>query len=103
MSAKPSDREIVLSRTYDAPCDLVIDDLEIVKPERLNYSHGDDGAGTQPPFDVTLGFAEQDGKATVPMRALFVTAGENNRLLPFSIIEGGQQTLARLAEHLAKL
>ena len=145
-----SDREIVITRVFDAPRDLVfqvwtdpqhmgswwgprgfttttheidvrpggvwrfimhgpngvdypnkIAYLEIAKPERLVYDHGDEG---QPGyFRVTVTFAEQDGKTKLTMRSLFTTREERDEVVTkYHAIEGGNQTLDRFAEQLAK-
>ena len=76
--------------------------LEVVKPERLVYIHGDDGDG--PEFHTTVTFDEQDGKTRLTMRGLFGSAAERDQAIDeFGAIEGGKQTLERLAEHLAKM
>jgi uncharacterized protein YndB with AHSA1/START domain len=75
---------------------------EVVKPERLVYSHGEDEDGAET-FHVTATFADQDGKTHLTLRALFATREERDRHLDFGAIEGGNQTLDRLAEHLAAM
>jgi uncharacterized protein YndB with AHSA1/START domain len=78
--------------------------LEIVAPERLVYDHGDDGddgEDAQAPFHVTVTFAEQAGKTELTMRSLFASAADRDRVVEeFGAIEGGNQTLGRLAEYL---
>ena len=147
---KASDREIVITRVFDAPRDLVFQAwtdpqhvgswwgptgfttttheidirpggvwrfimhgpdgvdypnkivyLEIAKPERLVYDHGDEG---QPGyFHVTITFAEENGKTRLTMRSLFSTAEEREMVVTkYHAIEGGNQTLDRFGEHLAK-
>ena len=79
--------------------------LEIVKPERLVYLHGDgsDNEVEQVSFQTTLTFVEQEGKTTVTMRALFPTAQERDRVVKeYGALEGGKQHLARLEGHLEK-
>jgi uncharacterized protein YndB with AHSA1/START domain len=71
---------------------------EIVKPERLVYTHV-----SGPTFRATATFDEQGGKTTVTMRMLFDTAAERDRTVNvFGAVEGAKQTLGRLAEHVAK-
>lgn len=149
-------REIVISRTFDAPRELVFDaftdvrhvsewwgpagfttttherDLcpggvwrfvmhgpdgtdfdnvivyrEISRPERLNYRHGETESGPGA-FDVTVTFedvsAEEGRTATrLTLRTVFATAEERNyKVEKYGAIEGGQQTLSRLAEHIVK-
>jgi len=80
---------------------------EIVPPERLVYSHGGDGGDEEEElesvrFRVTVAFEEEGGRTTLTMRAVFETAAERDRVAEkYGAVEGGQQTLARLAEHLA--
>jgi uncharacterized protein YndB with AHSA1/START domain len=74
---------------------------EIVKPERLVYSHG--GAEDVEPvqFRVTVTFEDLGGKTRLTMRAVFPSAAERDRVAKdYGAVEGAQQTLARLAEHL---
>jgi uncharacterized protein YndB with AHSA1/START domain len=74
---------------------------EIVKPERLVYSHG--GADDVEPaqFRVTVTFEDLGGKTRLTMRAVFPSAAERDRVAKdYGAVEGAQQTLARLAEHL---
>ncbi|WP_406701241.1 SRPBCC family protein [Singulisphaera sp. Ch08] len=75
--------------------------LEVVKPERLVYTHGEDGADDSGQFQVTVTFDEQGGKTTLALRSLFATAAERDKVVEeYGAIEGGNQTLARLAEFL---
>src|ERR1700704_352083 len=148
--ASTADREIVLTRTFDAPRELVFDAwtdtkqivqwwgptgfttttdemeekpggvwgfvmhgpegtdyknkivfIEVVRPERLVYRHAGD-AGTDPVrFHVTVTFAAQGSKTRLTMASIFETAEERNRVVEkYGAIEGGKQTLSRLAEHL---
>jgi uncharacterized protein YndB with AHSA1/START domain len=78
---------------------------EVVKPERLVYRHGggDDVEPVQ--FRTTVTFEDLGGKRTrLTMRATFPTAAERERVIKeYGADKGLVQTLARLAEHLAKL
>jgi uncharacterized protein YndB with AHSA1/START domain len=66
--------------------------VEIVKPERLVYSHV---GGAQ--FQATAIFAEQGGKTRLTMRMLFESSTERDRVVKkFGAIEGLSQTLDRL-------
>lgn len=72
--------------------------IEIVKPERLVYSHV-----SGPTFRMTVIFDEQGGKTKLTMRMLFETAAEHDKAVKvFGAIEGAKQTLERLKQHLAK-
>jgi len=75
---------------------------EVVRPERLVYWHGDDNDPQQ--FHVTITFEEEGDKTTLTMRSLFPTAAARDFVVEkFGAIEGGKQTLGRLAEHLTTM
>lgn len=149
--AATADREIVVTRVFDAPPDLVFEAwtnpqhvvqwwgprgfttttheidvrpggvwrfimhgpdgtdydnkivfLEIVKPQRLVYEHRGEDESVQ--FRTTVTFEEQGGKTWLTMQALFPTAAERDHVVrEYNAIEGGNQTLERLGEHLAKM
>lgn len=153
MSAESSDREIVFTRLFDAPRELVFTAFtqpehvaqwwgprgftttihemdvrpggvwrfimhgpdgvdypnkivytEVVRPERLAYTHGPDGEDDSGQFQVTVTLAEEGGKTRLTMRALFASAEERDKAVrEFGAIEGGNQTLDRLDEYLAAL
>ncbi len=150
MTETTSDREIIITRVFDAPRNLVFDAwtdpqhvgswwgptgfttttheidvrpggvwrfimhgpdgtdypnkivyLEITKPERLVYHHGDEGQRGY--FHVTITFTDEGGKTRLTMRSLFATAEERQMVVTkYHAIEGGNQTLDRFGEHLAK-
>jgi uncharacterized protein YndB with AHSA1/START domain len=74
---------------------------EIVRPERLVYSHGG-GEDVEPvQFQTTVTFEDHGGKTKLTMRAVFPTAAERDRVAKeYGAIEGAHQHLGRLAEHL---
>jgi uncharacterized protein YndB with AHSA1/START domain len=75
--------------------------LEIARPERLIYDHGDEGGPVY--FHVTVTFEERGDKTSLTMRSLFRSAAERDEVVTkYRAIEGGNQTLDRFAEHLAK-
>ncbi len=79
--------------------------IEVVKPERIVFSHGggrkDGSASAQ--FEATWIFEAQGDKTNITMRALFKsTAARDEVIKEFGAVEGGQQTLARLDEYLAR-
>lgn len=148
-----SDREIVISRTFEAPRELVWEAMtnpkhvvnwwgprgfsttiehmdvrpggswkhtmrgpdgtnypnksvfkEVVKPERIVYSHGggrEDGPGAS--FVATWLFeAVSETKTQVTIRMVFPTTEARDFVIKeFGAVEGGKQTLMRLSEHLA--
>jgi uncharacterized protein YndB with AHSA1/START domain len=78
--------------------------IEVVKPERFVYTHGGVEGGDPVQFHVTITFDDQGGKTRLTMRSLFKSAAERDRVVEeYGAIEGGKQTLSRLAEHLAKM
>ncbi len=76
--------------------------IEVAKPERLVYHHGDDAAGDRGRFHVAVTFAEEDKRTEVTMRMLFDSAAECERMKELGAVEGGNQTLERLEEFLGK-
>jgi len=156
MSTKPnpsdtSDREVVISRIFNAPRELVFDawtdakhigawfgptgftttiermDVrsggewifvmhgpdgtdfpnwiryqEVVRPERLVYEHGGRTPDAPVHFHVTVLFSDLGGGRTaLTMRSVFPSAEARNLVVErYGAIEGGHQTLARLAERL---
>jgi uncharacterized protein YndB with AHSA1/START domain len=79
--------------------------FEIVRPERLVYSHGGGDEDLEPvSFHTTVTFVPKDKKTLVTLRAIFPTAAERERVIrEHGALEGGKQTLERLDEHLASL
>jgi uncharacterized protein YndB with AHSA1/START domain len=71
---------------------------EVVRPERLSYTHGSDERPDQ--FRVSVTFVEQGDKTELTMRAVFPSAAACNEVKKFGAVEGGQQTLGKLAQHL---
>jgi uncharacterized protein YndB with AHSA1/START domain len=153
-AADMSDREIVISRVFDAPRELVweawtdprqvvnwwgpqgfsttIDEMdvrpggawrltmhgpdgaeypnksifiEVVKPERIVYSHGGGKKGAPGAnFEATWTFEKQGNQTRLTIRMVFPSAEARDQVVKvYGAIEGGNQTLARLAEHLAKM
>lgn len=78
--------------------------IEVVKPERLVYSHSEDDDVRETDFHTTATFVEHDGKTTVTLRALFVSAEMCQKVIrEHGAVEGGNQTLGRLEEYVAKM
>jgi uncharacterized protein YndB with AHSA1/START domain len=73
---------------------------EIVRPERLRYTHDSGMDGDPAAFKVTVTFEEAGGKTKVTMRSVFPSAAELERVKGFGAVEGGNQTLERLADWL---
>ena len=75
--------------------------LEVVKPERLVYDvSGDDDPHT---FRATVTFAEREGKTEIRMASRFPSVAARDAVLKFGALEGGEQTLDRLADYLPKI
>lgn len=72
----------------------------IDRPNRLEFDHGT-SAEDPKHFEVTVTFTEEDGGTRVTQRSLFPTAEARAVVVGFGAIELGQQTLEKLAEHLA--
>jgi hypothetical protein len=54
------------------------------------------------PLEVTATFGDEDCKARLMMRVVFVPAeARDQEVQEYGSIEGGKQTLERLAEHLS--
>ncbi|UKS25474.1 SRPBCC family protein [Paenibacillus sp. HWE-109] len=76
--------------------------IEVIRPERLVYSHGDFEEDEQ--FRVTVTFAEQGNTTELTMSSLFKSAEELEMVVKqYGAVEGAKQTLDRLEEELAKL
>ncbi len=83
--------------------DNKVEYIEVVPPERLVFAHGSGVEDDPGRFQSTVTFAEQDGKTLLTMRALFDSAAARDQAVKeIGAVEGGNQTLARLAEYLAK-
>jgi uncharacterized protein YndB with AHSA1/START domain len=77
--------------------------IEVVKPERLVYSHSGEGEGESGQFHVTVNFAEQGGKTGLTLQMLFASVEERDKTIEFGAVEGGSQTLDRLEAYLAQM
>jgi uncharacterized protein YndB with AHSA1/START domain len=75
---------------------------EVVKPERIVFSHGGNKeGGPSVHFESTWTFEEVGDKTRVTIRMVFETAQEREWVVKeHRAIEGGNQTLARLGEYL---
>src|SRR4051812_34962720 len=73
--------------------------IEVVKPERLVYRHAGEDEHEDVRFHVTVTFEAQGRKTLLTMRSLFATAQERDEVVTkYGALEGGKQTLERLAE-----
>ena len=76
---------------------------ELVAPERIVLVHGE-RADDPHPFVSTITLVERDGATEVTMRALFQTKEQRDHVVEhYHAIEGGRQTLGRLAAYVPTL
>jgi len=76
--------------------------VEVVEPERLVYKHGGDKDVEPVNFQVTVSFAEEDGKTRLEMRMVFPSANARDHIVQtYGAVEGLNQTLGRLGEDVA--
>lgn len=76
---------------------------EIVPPERLVFLHGNRQDDPRA-FVSTVTLVERGGATEVTMRAVFKTKGQRDEVVErYHAIEGGKQTLGRLALYVATL
>jgi uncharacterized protein YndB with AHSA1/START domain len=71
----------------------------IVEPERIVYDHV-----SGPRFQSTATFEKEGGKTRLTVRMIFESAElRDNVAREFGAVEGLNQTIDRLGEHLAKM
>jgi uncharacterized protein YndB with AHSA1/START domain len=78
---------------------------EIVRPERIRYHHGG-GEDVEPvQFRTTVTFEELASRRTrITLHAVFPSAAERDRVVrEYGADKGAVQTLARLADYVAKI
>lgn len=76
---------------------------EVLRHERLAYAHGDN-LGEDPWFHATTTFYEQGKKTLVTLRSVFPSKQARDEVVTrYRAIEGGNQTLARLADHVEEV
>jgi uncharacterized protein YndB with AHSA1/START domain len=70
---------------------------EVVKPERLTYTHdADEGGDPAHAFEGEITFVELGDRTQVNLRLTCQSVEQRESLAKFGAIEGGNQTLARL-------
>ncbi|WP_073064991.1 SRPBCC family protein [Fodinibius roseus] len=77
---------------------------EIIEPERIIYDHygHEDEEGDPPHFKTTIVFEDLGERTKINMRMLFPTVEKREEAAEFGAVEGGKQTLGRLAQYLEK-
>ena len=73
---------------------------EVVAPERLVYTHSSDIDNDAAAFQVTVTFSQQGDQTVLTMHFVFTTAAQRQAVVQYGAVEGGQQTLERLAAYL---
>lgn len=74
---------------------------EVLVNERLVYTHSSEDDNDPNRFSTTVTFEKQGDKTFLTMRAVFATAEERDKVIKeYGAMEGGNQTLARLADYL---
>ena len=77
--------------------------LDIERPERLVYRHSGEAGTEDVRFHTTVTFTMEGTQTRVTLRSLFESAAERDRVVEkYGAIEGGEQTLARLATYVAR-
>lgn len=74
---------------------------EIIKPEKITYDHGE-RSGDPFQFTVTITFEKLGKRTRLTHRLEFPSKDARDKSVEFGAIEGGKQTLSRLAEFLKK-
>lgn len=73
--------------------------IEVVKPEKLVYDHGDDSNPKQ--FHVIVRFEEEGSKTKLTMRTIFSSEEDIKKVADYAL-DGLKETLGRLREFLEK-
>lgn len=88
----------------DYPNHIVFTELK--EPERICHDHGGDGKdGAEVHFKAVITFEEQlHGKTLITMKSIFRSATERAHVVKeYGAIEGGNQTLGRMADYVGKM
>ena len=73
---------------------------EITQPERIAYRHSGEGSTESIQFETVATFIELGDKTELVLKSIFPNAAERDAVVKMSgAIEGGQQTLGRLAQY----
>jgi uncharacterized protein YndB with AHSA1/START domain len=74
--------------------------LEITRPERIVIDHGGADIDAPDTFRSIISFEINGVGTELTMLTIFPTVEQREENMKFGAVEGGQQTLGRLAEHL---
>ncbi len=74
--------------------------LEITPPERIVYRHGESRDDPES-FTSTVTIVARGDQTEVTLRSIFETSAQRDKAIQYGAVEGGEQTLGRLAEFVA--
>lgn len=78
--------------------------LEFVKPEKLVYKHSGGGDTADLNFQTTVTFEKEGNQTRLTMRSRFEFVADLERVIrEFGALEGGKQTVNRLAGYLLRM
>jgi uncharacterized protein YndB with AHSA1/START domain len=103
MDVRPGGRWVFTMRGPDGTVwPNVVTYEEIAPPSRLVYRHGDHENPDM--FHATVTFEEQGGRTALTLRTVFPTAAAREFVVrERGAVEGGRQTIARLAAYVASM
>ena len=77
---------------------------EVVPPERLVYRHVPEPGAEIATHETIVTFADRGGKTEVTLRLVFESNAVRDHIIKtYNALEGGKQTIGRLADYLAQL
>lgn len=77
--------------------------IDIDEPNRLVYKHDGEEETVDVKFETTVSFKEHDDKTEVTLCMKFASTAERDEVAEkYGAVEGGEQTLERLAMHVEK-
>ena len=77
---------------------------EVIRPEKLVYWHGTGEADDPMQFHVTVTFENEGGQTRLTMHSVWKTKQARDFVIKeYHALEGGNQTIDRLAEYLSAL
>lgn len=78
--------------------------IEVDKPNKLTYKHSGDGDTEDVNFHVTVTFEQKGDQTLLTMNSVFPSTAELERVIrEYGALEGGLQTVNRLAEYLLSI
>lgn len=75
-----------------------VDYVKVVRPELITHQHRGEGADAEVSFEIVTTFVAVGNKTEITMRSIFPSAAAKDFVVKtYGAIEGGKQTLGRLA------